>query len=131
MARPPSPEAENDGSGYWATGLYPKVNVWQIEYIEIATARGFARARIIGGTRREQAHLPKALDEGHLRAVLVPQPKNASPPRRPAPFARRGRSDPRELGGLGARGRTSNVTSTSQRCRAYRPNERASGSCVR
>ena len=54
MARPPSPEAENDGSGYWATGLYPKVNVWQIEYTEIATARGFARARIIGGTRREQ-----------------------------------------------------------------------------
>src|SRR5438093_8095914 len=46
---------------------------------EIATARGFARARIIGGTRREQARLPKALDEGHLRAVLVPQPKNASP----------------------------------------------------
>ena len=83
--------------------------------------RAWLRSR--ANHRRDEegaARLPKALDEGHLRAVLVPQPKNASPPRRPAPFARRGRSGPPELGGLEARGRTSNVTSTSQRCRAYR-----------
>ena len=35
------------------------------------------RARTISPTRREQARLPKAFDEGHLSAVLVPQPMNA------------------------------------------------------